>query len=104
MGRMRALAVLALAVILGAAGSLQIVSQRSRNFSQREISVGQGETVRFSNEDEFLHQIYVTSATFNYESAEQEPGKTVDVRFPVSGTFKVRCEIHPKMALTVTVR
>jgi plastocyanin len=45
----------------------------------------------------------VRASAFSFVSNEQEPGRNVDVRFPVAGTFEVRCEIHPRMLLTVTV-
>jgi plastocyanin len=63
-----------------------------------------GDTISFTNDDEFLHQIYVRSDRFQFESAEQTPGETIDVLFPVQGDFAVECEIHPKMHLAVTVK
>ncbi len=87
-----------------AAAEIQQIVQKGRAFSPSSIEIGVGDTLRFSNEDEFLHQIYVKSPTFNFESAEQPPGQTVDLRFPVAGNFVVQCEIHPKMHLDVTVK
>ena len=40
----------------------------------------------------------------SFDSDEQPPGQTIEVRFPVRGTFPVRCHIHPKMLLTVHVQ
>ena len=80
-----------------------VVNQIRRAFSVRELHVQRGDTVRFNNVDEFLHQLYVDSKTFKFSSKEQAPGEQVDISFTASGTFEVRCEIHPKMLLTVTV-
>ena len=33
----------------------------------------------------------------------QEPGETVEIAFPTSGSFLVFCGIHPKMELYVDV-
>ena len=98
--------VLALALADAAAGAaaLHQIVQKGRAFSQKAIEIGVGDTISFTNDDEFLHQIYVRSEQFQFESAEQPPGETVDVRFPVSGSFSVECEIHPKMHLAVTVK
>ena len=63
-----------------------------------------GAYLLFTNDDEFLHQIYVDSSLMNFDSDEQPPGQTISVRFPVRGTFPVRCHIHPKMLLTVQVQ
>jgi plastocyanin len=90
-------------VLLAAAASPVIVTQIGRAFSEHELRIRRGDIVRFSNADEFLHQIYVRAAAFGFSSSEQEPGRDVDVRFPVAGSFDVRCEIHPRMLLHVTV-
>lgn len=99
------LAALASVLCAGVAWAAQevVVTQANRSFSVREVRVARGGSIRFLNADEFLHQVFVNSAPFSFTSAEQEPGRVLDVRFPVRGVFSVRCEIHPKMALAVTV-
>ena len=57
-----------------------------------------------TNDDKFVHQIYVASPSMSYESNEQPPGTNVEISFPTAGTFDVRCHIHPKMLLKVDVR
>lgn len=86
------------------AASVYHVMQRHRSFSVDEITIRAGDTIAFSNEDEFLHQIYVDSNQMDFDSAEQRPGETISVTFPRAGTFPVRCHIHPKMLLTVHVK
>jgi plastocyanin len=78
-------------------------TQRNRAFGVREIAVTAGDTIKFSNEDEFLHQIFIASPALNFDSVEQPPGQTIEVKFPTSGSFEVLCHIHPKMRLAVTV-
>ena len=68
------------------------------------MKIASGDTVRFDNDDKFLHQIYVAAASFSFESDEQEPGTSVEIHFTKAGTFEVRCHIHPKMLLTVDAR
>ena len=80
------------------------VVQKGRSFSVPELDIVAGDTVRFTNEDSFLHQIFVHSPAFNIDSDEQRPGENVDVRFLVAGEFQVLCAIHPKMVLSVRVR
>lgn len=104
----RSLAVLLPAVLLPAAFALATgvvtVSQQGRAFLVRDVQVTRGDVVRFTNDDDFTHQIYVSSPSFSFDSAEQDPGQVVDLRFPVPGLFEVRCHIHPKMLLHVDVR
>jgi len=80
------------------------IVQNGRAFHPVEIAISHGTTLSFSNQDEFIHQIYVDSPGFAYDSAEQPPGETLRITFPNAGTFPVRCHIHPKMLLTVHVK
>lgn len=80
------------------------IAQKDRAFSLSTLTIAPGDTIRFTNEDGFLHQIFVHSPGLTVDSDEQRPGQNVDVLFPVAGTFHVLCAIHPKMALQVDVR
>ena len=99
----------ALSVTLGAwaawASNVAIVTQSNRRFQPSEVEVARGGVVRFVNDDgSLLHHVYTTSPGFDFDSGEQEPGKVVEERFNVPGTYVVMCGIHPKMHLKVTVR
>lgn len=85
------------------AAEIYEIVQKNRMFHTKEIEIARGEVVRFINADAFLHQIYVKSPDFSFESDEQAPGKNIDVKFP-AGTFEVRCRIHPKMLLVVRAK
>ena len=87
-----------------AADGVVQVSQRDRAFTVPAVEVPLGGVLRVSNDDEFIHQIFIDASTMTFESDEQEPGKTVDVRFTKPGTFQMHCHIHPRMLLQVTVK
>lgn len=80
-----------------------VVNQVRRAFSVHDLHIRRGETIRFNNIDEFLHQLYISSPSFKYSSSEQAPGQAVDIAFPTAGNFDVKCEIHPKMSMNVVV-
>jgi plastocyanin len=80
------------------------IVQNGRAFHPNEITIPAGTTLNFNNQDEFIHQIYVDSPNFDYDSAEQQPGIVFHITFPNAGTFAIRCHIHPKMLLTVHVK
>ncbi len=85
--------------------AVPVVTQANRRFQPQQIEVARGGTIRFVNDDgQLLHHVYSTSPSFDFDSGEQEPGKAIEARFPVAGTFTVLCGIHPKMRLVVTVR
>lgn len=80
------------------------VVQVDRSFKPTEITIAAGDSLAFSNQDEFLHQIYIDSNKIDYDSAEQPPGEIITIAFPKTGDFPVRCHIHPKMLLLVHVK
>lgn len=80
------------------------VTQRNRAFSTSQVQIARTESIRFSNDDLFVHQIYIDAPSYTFESDEQNPGETIDVPFPKPGVFTVLCHIHPKMHLSVDVR
>lgn len=99
-----AAALLSLMTTLAVAAGGTTIHQRGRAFSATEVDVAQSQSVIFTNDDLFVHQIYVSDPGFKFESDEQQPGTTVQVPFTKAGTFNVMCRIHPKMRLTVNVR
>jgi plastocyanin len=107
----RALAVLAAAVTVTAAGTLvglalppHAISQKGRQFHPVEISIKRGETLQIVNDDgDLLHHAYIDSPKFAFDSGDQQPGSRTDITFPAPGDFEVLCAIHPKMRLVVHV-
>ena len=95
--------VLLFAASFAGAAAVHRIAQKGRAFALGDITIPRGDTVLFTNDDEFLHQIYVDSKDISFDSPEQAPGQSIEVNFPRSGTFPVRCHIHPKMLLTVRV-
>jgi plastocyanin len=92
------------AAFAAAAATTVTVSQKNRAFGPGYITITKGDVIRFTNDDEFLHQIYTKAAGFAFDSDEQSPGHPLVITFPTAGVFEVRCGIHPKMLLTVTVK
>jgi len=76
------------------------IMQKGRRFNPGEITIAKGASLTFTNNDEFIHQIYVTGL---FDSDERVPGQTLVETFPDEGTFEVHCHIHPKMKLVVRV-
>lgn len=96
----------AVAATAGAAATAQAVTvaQKGRAFAAREVRVERGGAVRFTNEDDFPHQIAVRGAGYEFDSDLQTPGAVVEVTPPSAGAFEVRCGIHPRMRMTIHVR
>jgi plastocyanin len=84
-----------------AADAGHTVTQKGRAFRPAEVTIGRGETLAFTNEDSFIHQIYVDGL---FDSEEKAPGEILNETFAKAGTFQVRCHIHPTMRMTVRVK
>lgn len=81
------------------------VSQKERKFVPDSVELSVGDTLIVRNDDMFLHQIYVKSPNYNYNSSGQPSGAVTELPpFEHAGDYEVLCEIHPKMHLTVHVR
>lgn len=76
------------------------IIQKGRRFSPSEVSINRGGSLTFTNNDEFIHQVYVQDL---FDTEERLPGQNITEAFPRPGTFEVRCHIHPKMKLVVRV-
>ena len=102
--RCSALALAGAMALIAASASAQTsltIVQMGRAFHPSEITIARGETLTFSNRDDFIHQIYIKSDSMTFDSNEQPPGQNVLLLFPAAGTFEVRCHIHPRMSLIV---
>jgi plastocyanin len=102
-------AVLAAAAALCSLGAtaqqMVTVSQKSPVFSPKAVTVSQGDTIVFLNDDgELLHHVHSDDPRFPFDIGEQPAGVPKSVRFTARGVFEVRCGIHPRMLLQVTVR
>ncbi len=87
------------------AGGGMLVTQKNRSFQPGAVELAQGQVLHILNDDgQLMHHAYVASPSFDFDSGEQLPGATVDIRFPGQGQWVVLCGIHPKMRLNVTVR
>ncbi|HEY0265295.1 MAG TPA: hypothetical protein VGC16_01005 [Rhizomicrobium sp.] len=97
---MKRLLLLAALAAPGFADDAHTVIQKGRRFSVPEITIRRGDSLTFTNQDEFIHQIYAEGL---FDSEERSPGQNLDETFPRTGTFEVHCHIHPKMKLVVHV-
>ena len=84
-----------------AADAAHTIVQQGRAFHPGDVTITKGESLTFTNKDEFIHQIFVVGL---FDSEEKNPGENLTESFPQSGTFEVHCHIHPKMRLVVHVR
>jgi cytochrome c peroxidase len=79
------------------------VSQHGRRFTPDTLQVAVGSQVQIENDDRVTHHVYIDQPDMKFDSGEQSVGNAVTLKFDHTGTFAVRCAIHPTMRLDVTV-
>ena len=94
-------ALVVLAPVAAFADDAHTIVQQGRAFRPSEVTINHGESLTFTNNDEFIHQIFVSGL---FDSDEKSPGENLTESFTQSGTFEVQCHIHPKMKLLVHVK
>ena len=101
---------LAICLSAGAvAGSLAFAAdheivQKDRAFSQTEITIKVGDRIIFQNADSVTHNVFSITPGMEFDLRRQAPGASSAVPFDKEGVAEVRCSIHPKMKLIVTVK
>jgi plastocyanin len=80
------------------------VVQKDRLFSQSDITVKPGDKITFKNTDDVTHNVFSMTPGMEFDLRRQAPGASSTVPFDKEGVSEVRCSIHPKMKLMVTVK
>jgi len=80
------------------------IIQQDRTFSKSEVTLHPGDTILFKNSDEVSHNVFSVTPGLEFDLRRQAPGGASSVPFPKEGVAEVRCSMHPKMKLIVTVK
>jgi len=80
-----------------------VVDQQNKEFSQKSVTIKAGDTLKFVNKDDIVHEVHSSTDGYDFDLGAQKPGSDTSYTFDRPGKVKVRCAIHPKMKLEVTV-
>lgn len=92
----------AASVVAAAPGTVQ-VRQSGSVFQPGVLTVAAGTRVVFVNDDTLAHNVYARSAGQSFNLGMVPPGGTSEQLFVQAGQFDIRCAVHPRMRLAVTV-
>jgi plastocyanin len=81
-----------------------VVDQKERKISQSAVTIKPGDTITFQNSDEVAHNVFSVTPNLEFEIRRQSPGEKSTIAFAKEGVVEVRCSIHPRMKLVVTVK
>jgi plastocyanin len=86
-----------------AAAAEHVIRMAGQQYEPAEIKAAKGDSIRFVNDDDTAHEVYVPTVSFGLDLGKQEPGEEKAITLAKDGTFEVECVFHPHMLLTVTV-
>lgn len=79
------------------------VGQAGKVFNPDNLQLKVGDSVKFNNDDKVTHAVLIKGPMAN-NLGQINPGEAKSASFDAPGTYDVKCAIHPKMKLTITVQ
>jgi plastocyanin len=73
-------------------------------YAPARIDARVGDSLRFVNDDDDAHTVFVPTRGFAANLGNQPPNATRDYALAAPGRFEVECMPHPQMKLVVVVR
>jgi plastocyanin len=97
------LGALGFAVEAASGGAIHDIFQKRRSFGVSAISIKQGDSLIFINDDPYAHNVYSREPKGWLDLGIQEEGERMSIVFDSAGNFDIRCRIHPRMRMMVSV-
>ncbi len=79
------------------------VGQKNKKFTVKKLKIKIGDTVHFTNEDNFFHNVYSLSDIKAFDLGSYPKGEFRSVLFDKTGRIPVECAIHPYMYMEIIV-
>ena len=102
-----ALAILMGLVVAVPAATTITVIQRGLALNMASVSLTKGDRLSFTNDDDVIHNIHIFGPGGEDDSEDlglQKPGKSLSYKFDRVGAYRVRCNIHPSVKMSVQVK
>ena len=78
------------------------VRMKNTSFNPKEVTAKVGQTVKWTNEDPFDHNVKADKGE-DFKSKDFGQGGTYSYKLDKAGTISYECTIHPGMTGTITV-
>ncbi|KRT55991.1 methylamine utilization protein [endosymbiont of Ridgeia piscesae] len=79
------------------------VGQKNKAFTAKELRIKVGDSVKFTNQDPFFHNVYSLSDLKTFDLGSYPKGEFRSVVFDKAGKVPVECAIHPNMYMGILV-
>jgi plastocyanin len=102
---MKGRSVIAMGLFLAAPAEAaeHVIRMAGQQYQPAEIKAAHGDSIRFVNDDDVAHEVFVPSVGFGLDLGKQEPGEEKVIPLANKGNFEVECVFHQDMLLAVTV-
>lgn len=81
-----------------------VVVQKDKAFSVKKLSIKLGDSVKFTNDDPFSHNVFSLSDAKSFDLGSFGKGGSKTIVFDKPGTVEVECAVHPDMRMHVEVQ
>jgi len=88
---------------LNAAAADYVVGQKGKAFTKSHLKIKVGDTINFTNQDPFFHNVFSLSDAKTFDLGSYPEGQGRKVTFDEPGVVEVECALHPQMKMTVEV-
>jgi len=79
------------------------VGQKNKAFDKESITINVGDSVKFTNNDPFFHNVFSLSEISTFDLGSYPKGEFKEVVFDKAGRIEVECAIHPNMYMIINV-
>jgi len=79
------------------------VGQKDKQFTQEKLSIKVGDSVTFTNDDPFFHNVFSLSPAATFDLGSYPQGESKSVTFDEPGEVHIECAIHPSMQMVIEV-
>ena len=79
------------------------VGQKDKSFTVKELKIKVGDSVKFTNNDPFFHNVFSLSDAKLFDLGSYPQGESREVVFDQPGDVDVECAIHPNMQMKIHV-
>jgi plastocyanin len=85
------------------------VTQTNKTFRMNgekleKLTIKVGDSIRFLNEDPFLHNVFSLSDIKNFDLGSYPKGESKSVTFDKPGQAEIECSVHPQMRFELEVK
>jgi len=81
-----------------------VVVQKDKMFPVPHLVVKAGDSIKFTNDDPFYHNIFSLTEGSSFDLGSYGQGQARTIKLTQPGAVRVECAIHPEMVMDIEVQ